>query len=284
MKQKFTLISFLGAAALILLSSAHYMNYNPDGKIGFNGSPGEQTCGKSTCHDSFALNSGSGSVSVTVVGAESGFFVPGQQYTVEVTVAQSSAVLFGFGCEALLSSGANAGTLTAGSGSHTGNATVSGNSRRTVTQNENSGLASGSKTWSFTWTAPAAADDVVFYVVGNAANNASGENGDYIYTTSVSLSPVVGVLEVDVENIELSVYPNPTSDEIQLQYQLQRAGEVEVEIYNVSGGLVKSFGKNGKPAGSNLEKISLVDLSSGSYCVQMRLDGKLMASRLVRKH
>ncbi|MBL0316088.1 MAG: hypothetical protein IPP69_10005 [Flavobacteriales bacterium] len=59
--------------------------------------------------------------------------------------------LFGFGFEALLSSGANAGTLTAGTGSHALNATVSGNSRKTITHLEDSGLVTGTKTWSFTW-------------------------------------------------------------------------------------------------------------------------------------
>jgi hypothetical protein len=182
--------------SLFLISSVVMMSMSssedsPDGKAGHNGSPGEQTCAKSTCHTSYTLNSGPGSVSITAPGMTNWQYVPGQTYTINVTVAQNSMPLFGFGFEALLSSGANAGTLTAGTGSHALNATVSGNSRKTITHLEDSGLVTGTKTWSFTWVAPANGAAVTFYAAGNAANNSSSDSGDYIYTTSQAVTAVV---------------------------------------------------------------------------------------------
>lgn len=186
-----TNFSMLLIASVVLMSMSSNYEDDPDGKAGHNGSPGEQTCAKSSCHDSFTVNSGIGSVSITAPGMTNWQYVPGQTYTINVTVAHYNKPLFGFGFEALLGTGANAGTLTAGTGSQALNATVSGNSRRTITHLENSGLVNGSKTWSFTWVAPANGANVTFYAAGNAANNSSSDSGDYIYTTSQAVTAVV---------------------------------------------------------------------------------------------
>ena len=160
------------------------------GKAGSNGSPGEGTCASGSCHNSFALNSGTGSVAISVVGLINGnMYVPGQTYQVSVTVQQQGIGLFGFGIEALQASGANAGTWTAASDSHILNATVSGNSRATVAHIDNTGFNSNARTWSFSWTAPVNEIPVTMYAAGNAANGTGNTGGDYIYTSSLSLMP-----------------------------------------------------------------------------------------------
>lgn len=172
------------------MSSGHYEE-SDDGKAGHNGSPGELTCAKSTCHTTYTLNSGPGSVSISAPGMANWQYTPGQSYSISVTIAQTSMPLFGFGFEALLASGANAGTLTAGTGSHTLNATVSGNSRKTVTHLLDAGLTTGSHTFTFTWVAPASGAAVTFYAAGNAANNNGTKLGDYIYTTSQAVTAII---------------------------------------------------------------------------------------------
>lgn len=161
------------------------------GKAGSNGSPGEGTCASGSCHNSFALNSGPGSVSIAIEGLTGGnLYVPGQTYVVNVTVAQSGFGLFGFGLEALQSSGANAGSWTPGEGSHILSAIVSGNSRATIAHLDNSGFSSNARTWTFNWTAPTDAIPVTMYAAGNAANANGGDGGDYIYTSTLSLQPI----------------------------------------------------------------------------------------------
>lgn len=170
------------------------------GKAGSNGSPGEGTCASGSCHNSFALNSGAGSVSINVVGLVGGsMYVPGQVYTVSVTVQQAGFGLFGFGLESLQASGANAGAWTPASDSHILNASIGGNSRATIAQIDNSGFSSNTRTWTFTWTAPSTALPVTMYAAGNAANGNGGTAGDYIYTSSLSLMPVPPVQAPVVE-------------------------------------------------------------------------------------
>jgi Secretion system C-terminal sorting domain len=194
MKGKKNWIAMLLLSSVFLMSMtsdiSHYDD-DEDGKAGHNGSPGEQTCAKSNCHNTYTLNSGTGSVSISVAGMTNWQYVPGQTYNVSVTVAQNNVSLFGFGFEALLSSGANAGTLTAGVGSHALNSTVNANSRKTITHLLDAGTSANSHTFTFTWVAPTNGAAVTFYAAGNAANNNGGDSGDYIYTTSQALTAVV---------------------------------------------------------------------------------------------
>ncbi len=188
-KTHYVFIVLVSIAAGLMSMTSNNAEYSA-GKAGSNGSPGEGTCASGSCHNSFALNSGSGSVEIAVTGLGAGnLYVPGQTYNVSVTVSQSGFGLFGFGLEALQASGANAGTFSPGTESHILSANVSGNSRATMAHLDNSGFSTGSKTWSFTWTAPATPIPVTLYGAGNAANNNGGDGGDYIYTTSLELMP-----------------------------------------------------------------------------------------------
>src|SRR5688572_22714041 len=78
------------------------------GKAGYTGSPGESSC--NYCHNSFALNSGSGSVKI-VHNIPNNLYEPDSTYQVSIVVSKPGVSLFGFGCEALKSGNTNAGTF-----------------------------------------------------------------------------------------------------------------------------------------------------------------------------
>lgn len=180
--------SFLASLFVLLLS----MDVSSGGRAGHTGSPGEQTCAKSGCHDSNALNTGIGSVAINAVGLENNTYVPGQTYTIQVVVSYTSRNLFGMGFEALQSSGANAGTLTPGTGTQTMNFLVGANNRTNIVHTSNGGASPNSHTFSFTWVAPAAsAGTVGFYAAGVCANGNGSDLGDFVYTTSRTLTPLV---------------------------------------------------------------------------------------------
>src|SRR5207249_8655300 len=64
------------------------------------GAPGEGTC--NSCHDSFALNSGGGSVTITGLPQK---YTPGMRYDITVTVAKSDRSRWGFQITALATDG-----------------------------------------------------------------------------------------------------------------------------------------------------------------------------------
>lgn len=187
MKNLITLL--FGSALLLVLSS---MELNSTGRAVHTGAPGEQTCARSGCHDSFALNSGTGSISIQAPGLENNQYIPGQTYTIQVTLAFTGRNLFGLGFEALLNSGANAGVLTAGAGNQVLTGSILGNVRNTITHIQNGGASPNTHTFQFSWTAPAAgAGTVTFYTAGVCANSNGGDSGDNVYSTSRTLNPLV---------------------------------------------------------------------------------------------
>lgn len=161
---------------------------SPGPPLGFTGAPGEGNC--TGCHYTFALNSGGGKVEISGLPAS---YTPGQSYTVTVTLTHPTARAWGFELTALDASGTSA---TVGALTVTNSTTVlkrdsnaSGKLRTYLSHNDETGIAkgkTGSNSWSFSWTAPAAsAGDITFYAVGNAANNQISPEDDYIYTNSV---------------------------------------------------------------------------------------------------
>ena len=152
------------------------------GRAGNTGSPGESTC--RGCHTTYALNSGGGSITIQNTSMPGNIYIPGQTYTMSVTVAQSGINLFGFGLEALTASGDNGGTLniTDPASTQIKTALIGGISRRNVVHTSNGGTGNGSKTFNFSWTAPAiGTGNVTFYFSGIASNANTFSSGDWVY-------------------------------------------------------------------------------------------------------
>ncbi len=162
-----------------LIFGAYVFNSNTIG--GFNsdltGSPLSTSTCQTGCHNSFALNSGVGSVSMNVPDN----YYPGSVYSVSLTV-NDSVPKYGFMAGVLRDDNTNGGTFSNGTGSAA--TTISG---RSYTRHNGANFTG---TWTFDWTAPSYEHTITFYYVGNAANNASGNNGDYVYTSSTTIYPL----------------------------------------------------------------------------------------------
>ncbi|HSQ61114.1 MAG TPA: choice-of-anchor V domain-containing protein [Acidobacteriota bacterium] len=191
-------LSWLGPAivpaALFLLlatipslapDAAAYSDVPPTGRTG---APGETTC--ASCHGD--LNDGQGTLALEGMPSS---YVPGQQYSLTVSLTRAAATRWGFEVTSLFTTGsAYAGTLAAPSTrtlfqTKTGKGYVS----HTTTLGEDgtyAGTSNGPVIWRFDWTAPAAgAGNVTFYLVGVAADNdADAGPGDLVYTTSVAVT------------------------------------------------------------------------------------------------
>jgi hypothetical protein len=158
----------------------------------FTGAPLEANC--TACHSSFTVNSGSGSVSIAGVPRN---YLPGQQIPITVTVNDSTGVRFGFQMTGVDNEGRKAGNFVLPSPSPSPalpavqlvNGFVNGNERQYI-EHTNQGITPttlGTKSWQFTWTAPARrVGKIGFYLAGNAANGDSSSDGDQIYTSSRS--------------------------------------------------------------------------------------------------
>jgi hypothetical protein len=153
------------------------------------GAPGEVTC--AICHNSFSLNSGPGTLSITGLPPN---YSPNQELTLTLTIAQPNRDLFGFQLTALDESGRQAGTIVVTDDLRTQLVVdqVDGKLRQYLSHTfpGTVPMVVDQGNWAFKWRAPATSiGKVTFYVAGNAANGNGGSSGDYIYTYSVSTLP-----------------------------------------------------------------------------------------------
>jgi uncharacterized protein (TIGR03437 family) len=149
--------------------------------------PAELTC--NACHLSFPLNSGPGVLSISGLPP---IYMPGQEITVTVTVAQADRARYGFEAQVLDDQGRKVGDLVVTDAARTQIVTGVGDFiGRQYIEHTLAGVTpngTNQNSWSFTWRAPAqSAGRVTFYVAGNAANGSNTNQGDYIYTISQSV-------------------------------------------------------------------------------------------------
>ena len=171
--------------------------------------PRENNC--TACHSGAAPNSGAGSVTISGLPAN---YLPNQQIPLTVTVSDPNAVIYGFQLVAIRNSGENAGTFTFPAANpqpmQVISGFVNGNERRYV-EHTASGVTPtqfGSKTWSFTWTAPAErVGKLSFYAAGNGANSDGSTSGDNIYLSSKATLSGTAIATFDRDTrSDISVY------------------------------------------------------------------------------
>ena len=93
------------------------------------------------------------------------------------------------------------------------------------------------------------------------------------------LSDPLGVNSIDKNEFELSVFPNPSSDNAAVNFKLTAEAKVSVEIYNIVGSLVSTIESGNKTGGTHTIKIDNSNLSNGSYFVKLTVGNTVAASK-----
>jgi len=170
----------------------------PPGRTGapLAGGGNELTC-QNGCHSQFPLDSGDGAVTIFAPDA----YAPGE--VIEITVMvddglDDDAQRWGFQLTAKDDAFAFAGTLIPDGVDNQLASPVFADSDRYI-EHTSAGTAAGQidgQSWTFDWEAPMQdAGPVTFYAVGNAANGDTTNQGDRIYSTSITLpEPGAGAL------------------------------------------------------------------------------------------
>lgn len=272
-------------AAVTALSTLSFV-MKDNGLAGRTGSPGETTCNTAGCHTGNTLNDPSGSISISAPGLDANWeYAPGSTYQIQVTVSRTGNTKFGLGFESLLSSGANAGTLTITDPAQTQikTATVSGNVRNNVVHKTGGGTSNDSHTFTFDWTAPpTGSGNVKFYAAGNAADGLTNPGGDYIFTMMQELEEESGsgVAESNF-NSNLSVHPNPVKDIIQLTFSVTKPSNLVLSLVNLQGETIQRLAERPFSAGSHQFSEALdANVNNGVYLLKAESSG-LVAYRKV---
>lgn len=84
-----------------------------------------------------------------------------------------------------------------------------------------------------------------------------------------------------INGIKMSTYPNPASDYAVIDYAIEKAANVSVQLINYSGQVVATVNEGHKAAGQHSVTIDTQKLSNGTYFYMVNADGKRLTKKLV---
>jgi chitodextrinase len=103
----------------------------------------------------------------------------------------------------------------------------------------------------------------------NCLTDGSNNGGD-VQVLAVRKNPIKTV----------GISPNPGSDFIQVQYELQEASEVSISLMNLQGQVVNQFNGGKQDAGVYMQTLdNLSELNTGLYMLVIRANGKISVSQ-----
>ncbi len=230
----FTSFTIVVVVVFTMLYSYNPAFTNPTGApAGYCGSiANPNTCAFSSCHGGTATVQ-TGWITSTIPGTG---YVPGTTYTITATAAYVGRVKFGFQISPQNRAGTRLGTMILTSSTTT---QLISSSRYITHKSAGTTGTTDFHTWSFNWTAPVAGSDTVtFYGAFLCANNNGNETGDITYKSNLVVlenSSSTEIAENTRSNFQVSVYPNPASDFINVTYKIDQQGKVDIKLYDLEG-------------------------------------------------
>ncbi len=91
----------------------------------------------------------------------------------------------------------------------------------------------------------------------------------------------VGTHEISESQI-INLYPNPTSDLINIEFQLNNPETVSLTIYNLQGKTIATPTIGDKGQGKHKVTISTAHLPKGIYLVRMNVGKEIITRKIVR--
>lgn len=251
--KKTIIVGLIGIAAIAMTSE---LTSNPTGApLGRTGSPADgATCSSSGCH--FGTPSPLANVITSNIPASG--YVPGQTYTITVTVPGSGNK--GFQVSPQKTDGTQLGTLQAGPGTQVNGKYITHTSQRT-----------GTAIWTFNWVAPAAGTgNVTFY-------GAFAQSRQVTRTSTLSVSEAVSTSVSEMRAFsKVNVYPNPASSEINLAFNLTRNSLTEVRLLDLNGKEISVLHNQTLESGNQTLRLNLPGgLNGGHYFVTLKAEGQM---------
>lgn len=239
------------------------------------GSPGDgSNC--TGCHTGTASSSGGSITSnVPVTG-----YIPGDTYTITATITVSGINKFGFEISPQGTTSTQKGTLIATDAINT---KLLGMTGKYITHKTAGTAGTGTKTWTFNWTAPIAGSGNAILYGAFVAANANGTNtGDQVFLTSLLIQENLsaGIMDIVNNADSWNVYPNPSTDRINIESLDANAEMKSLEMYDITGKLIKSFSYE---TISQSQSIDIANLQSGVYVLNIQTDKNRVTKKFVKQ-
>ena len=268
--------------AVVLTGPEPVHSYSFGAPEGFSGHVLEgsepRTC--ATCHSDFALNSGTGSVTIDAPAT----VAPGATVPITVSVVNTTppapdgerrqgfqATVRNHEMPVPSDQSASVGTLTITDADNTGRPPGGNEAYVTHTSTGNSQTS-----WTFDWTAPADAQTATVFVAANAANGDAGSSGDYIYAATRSIAVTTVDTEPGPNDARLALSapsPNPVRATATLRLTLASPAAVVARVVDGRGREVRTLAAERRAAGAHVLRVPTAGLAPGTYFVVVEADG-----------
>lgn len=113
--------------------------------------------------------------------------------------------------------------------------------------------------------------------------DAISEQGGNIYLDNINVGSMTSVEEF-FNTTTSSIYPNPSANEATLTFETYDAGMLQIDVYDMSGKIVKQAYRNEAEAGIQQITIQTADLPNGVYMITTTLHGQKLVNKLVVAH
>ncbi|MCX6296246.1 MAG: T9SS type A sorting domain-containing protein [Bacteroidetes bacterium] len=144
-------------------------------------------------------------------------------------------------------------------------------------------------TWNFSFTLPATYDDTQIHIVGlfidptGIIDNASSTTIPEAVTNGYVSGSGVGVNDIAyAPDAQVSIYPNPSSNNSTIALNLDKASTVSVAIYSVDGALAGSK-EYGQLNGNMSLPVDMTKFNAGMYFVNVTINGNTTVLKLIKQ-
>lgn len=203
------------------------------------GSPGDGGTACAPCHNSaipVTIRAGMITSDIPLEG-----YTPEATYIITATVSSDMDTIFGFQISPQNPSGTLLGSIALINATET---KLVGSGKYITHTAAGSKNLSGTKTWTFNWTAPAAGTgDVTFYGAFNSSNGDHSAGGDSILTSTllVQENSSLGFI-FNSKNSKISIYPNPANNTNTLYIKTtEKLHNASLVIINMQGRIVNQL-------------------------------------------
>ena len=267
---------------------------NPSGCYQNNGCHGNSTSATAAINVALELDS---------AGVPTTQYVGGGLYTVKITGTNNSTFnlpKYGFqiGCiqgATAVTTPTNRGTWTTPlpTGTHIANPQA-GNFVVRVVENASAlspttgtGATGTIYSKTFTWTAPAAGTGTIsFWAALNAVNNddtnTTADKWNKIHIVITELTVPAGIDDPNHLGSSISVYPNPVSDHLNINYKIDRRGMTDIKLFDVNGRMAALLSSESKSPGDYEDHLTLpFILPDGIYFLEISTETNKQVKRIL---
>mgnify|MGYP002335665319 CR=1 FL=1 len=107
--------------------------------------------------------------------------------------------------------------------------------------------------------------------------------GNNLYLDNINVSDVVATEEL-TEVTDISLFPNPAKDMMRVDFDLEEARQLQVEVFNATGQRVQQLGATNFNSGRNQLTLDVSQLSNGVYFLRMFNADRELNRRFIVQH